>query len=294
MEEYIRAHPIQIPSFHPYFQRAVNEMVQAGGKRFRPQLLLAVVKAYQPLLLEGAKQVAYGVELLHTYSLIHDDLPAMDNADLRRGHPTLHTTYNEATAILVGDGLNTHAFYLIATAPFSSEIRVELIKTLGENGGLEGMVLGQAIDVEFEGKKLDLKQLKFLHTHKTGKLIAASLKMGAIIVNRFQLGEELYRFGLELGLLFQIQDDLLDLEESKTTGKTTGLDWNKNTFVTLLGVAGAYREAEGLADRLEEWLSRLDKPVQKELKKVIGKYLRRHRREGRDKKVNKREQREEG
>lgn len=279
MEEFIKNHPLKVTSFHPYFEKALNEMVQAGGKRFRPRLLLAVVKAYEPLLVEGAKQVAYGLELLHTYSLIHDDLPAMDNAQLRRGHPTLHTTYDEATAILVGDGLNTHAFYLIATAPLSSDTRVELVKVLAENGGIYGMVLGQAIDLEFEGKRLSLEELKFLHTHKTGKLIAASLKMGAIIVNRPQLGEELYQFGLKLGLLFQIQDDLLDLEESSQTGKTTGLDQNKNTFVTLLGVEGAYREADQLAQRVEEELDRFDPPLKEELGSILKQYIWRHRKE---------------
>ncbi|NPA11393.1 MAG: polyprenyl synthetase family protein, partial [Epsilonproteobacteria bacterium] len=108
---------IKIDTFHPFYQKAINEMLKAGGKRFRPKLLLAVVKAYEPLLLDGAKWAAFAIELIHTYSLIHDDLPAMDNASLRRGHPTLHTTYDEATAILSGDALNTYAFEILSKAP---------------------------------------------------------------------------------------------------------------------------------------------------------------------------------
>jgi farnesyl diphosphate synthase len=277
MEEFIKKNRLKAPSFHPYFEEALNRMVEAGGKRFRPQLLLKVVEAYAPLLVEGAKQVAYAVELLHTYSLIHDDLPAMDNGKLRRGIPTLHREYDEVTAILVGDGLNTHAFYLIATAPLHNDVKVELVKILAENGGINGMVLGQAIDCHFEGKKLDLEQLKFLHLHKTGKLIAGSLQMGAVIVGRRELGKKLYQFGLKLGLLFQIQDDLLDLLGEEETGKSSGVDKNKNTFVTLLGREGAQREADQLAEELRRELKKMESPLGEKLEDFLGKYLFRHR-----------------
>jgi farnesyl diphosphate synthase len=277
MEEFIKKNRLKAPSFHPYFEEALNRMVEAGGKRFRPNLLLKVVEAYAPLLVEGAKQVAYAIELLHTYSLIHDDLPMVDNGELRRGIPTLHRSYDEVTALLVGDGLNTHAFYLIATAPLHNDVKVELVKILAENGGIQGMVLGQAIDCYFEGKKLNLEELKFLHLHKTGKLIAGSLQMGAVIVGRPQLGEKLYQFGLKLGLLFQIQDDLLDLLSEEETGKSSGVDENKNTFVTLLGVEGARREADKLAEELEGELKKMEPPLRKKLEELLEKYLYRHR-----------------
>jgi geranylgeranyl pyrophosphate synthase len=132
-------------------------MLLAGGKRFRPKLLLAVVRAYNPLLVENAKYAAFAVELIHTYSLIHDDLPAIDNASLRRGHPTLHTTYDETTAILVGDALNTYAFEILSKAPMHNDVKIELIKTLSEAAGPNGMVLGQAIDCYFENKELNLE-----------------------------------------------------------------------------------------------------------------------------------------
>ena len=278
MEKFIKKNLIKAPSFHPYYEKALNEMLLAGGKRFRPKLLLAVVKAYEPLLIENAKYAAYAIELIHTYSLIHDDLPSMDNAALRRGHPTLHVTYDEVTALLAGDALNTYAFEVLSKAPFSSDVKVELIKTLSENAGANGMVLGQAIDCYFENKKLDLEELKFLHLNKTAKLIAASLKMGAIIANLdINLQEKLYNFGLDLGLLFQVQDDILDVTmSSEEAGKTTGVDENKNTFVTLLGLEGALKEADALAQKIENEISGFDEKLKKELEPLLKKYLYRH------------------
>ena len=276
MEEFIKNNLIKAKSFHPFFEKALNEMVLAGGKRFRPKLLLSVVKAYNPLLIENAKYAAFAIELIHTYSLIHDDLPAMDNAALRRGHPTLHVTYDEVTAILVGDALNTYAFEVLSKAPFHNDVKVELIKTLSEAAGPNGMVLGQAIDCYFENKKLNLDELKFLHIHKTAKMIAASLKMGAIIVNKNELANKLYDFGIKLGLLFQIQDDLLDLLDSSQTGKTTGVDENKNTFVTLLGKEEAEKKADKLAEELEKELDNFDENLKNELNNLLKKYLYRH------------------
>ncbi|MEA2074103.1 MAG: polyprenyl synthetase family protein, partial [Campylobacterota bacterium] len=178
-EQFLTEHLPTSKSIHPHYESALQNMLIAGGKRFRPALLLGVVGAYNPLLLEGARHAAYAVELLHTYSLIHDDLPAMDDSPLRRGHPTLHMTYDEVTAILVGDALNTYSFELLSNAPFSDYTRVQLIRELASNGGLNGMVLGQAIDCYFENTPLKVEDIRVLHTNKTAKLIAASLKMGA-------------------------------------------------------------------------------------------------------------------
>ena len=276
MEEFIKKNLIKAESFHPFYEKALNEMLLAGGKRFRPKLLLAVVNAYEPMMVESAKYAAFAIELIHTYSLIHDDLPIMDNASLRRNHPTLHITYDEITALLVGDALNTYAFEVLSKAPMHNDIKIELIKTLSENAGANAMVLGQAIDCYFEDKKLSIDELKFLHLNKTAKLIAASLKMGAIIVNKNKLANNLYEFGLKLGLLFQIQDDLLDLLDSTETGKTTGVDEHKNTFVTLLGEEVAKKEADTLAREIEEELNSFDDNLKKELKSLLNKYLYRH------------------
>jgi len=276
MEDFIKNNLIKAKSFHPFFEKALNEMLLAGGKRFRPKLLLGVVKAYNPLLVENAKYAAFSVELIHTYSLIHDDLPAMDNAALRRGHPTLHTTYDETTAILVGDALNTYAFEVLSKAPLHNDVKIELIKILSEAAGPNGMVLGQVLDCYFENKRLNLDELKFLHIHKTAKMIAASLKMGAIIVNKQDLANKLYDFGIRLGLLFQIQDDLLDLDDEENTGKSTGVDENKNTFVTLLSEEKAREKADNLAKELEKEFNEFDENLKSKLNDLIKKYLYRH------------------
>jgi farnesyl diphosphate synthase len=252
-------------------------MLKGGGKRFRPALLLGVVNAFNPLLCASAYQVALAIEILHTYSLIHDDLPAMDNASLRRGLPTLHTTYDDVTAILAGDALNTYAFEVLSNAPFSDTVLIKLVRELSANGGLNGMVLGQAIDCTFENIPLELEQIKILHIHKTGKLIAASLKMGAIIVGRDDIAQELYDFGIDLGLLFQIQDDILDVtQESEVAGKTTNNDGSKNSFVTVLGLEKSIIEANILADKLTLQMENFGENLQRELSPTLSHYLYRH------------------
>lgn len=279
-EAFLMAHLPSAPSFHPHYEESLRQMLIGGGKRFRPQLLLGVVRAYTPLLVESAYHAALSIELLHTYSLIHDDLPAMDDADLRRGIPTLHTTYDEVSAILAGDALNTHAFEVLSHAPLSDRVIVKLIRTLSVNGGVNGMVLGQAIDCHFENQKLELDQVKTLHIHKTGKLIAASLKMGALIAGKEELAEELYRFGIDLGLLFQIQDDILDVTQSpEAAGKTTQNDGAKNSFVTLLGFEGAMREADILSAALMEQMESFDENLRRELSPTLIHYINRHKEE---------------
>ncbi len=265
-------------SIHPTYEQALQKMLLAGGKRFRPALLLGVVKAYNSLLIEGAMHAAYAVELLHTYSLIHDDLPAMDNSPLRRGEPTLHVAFDEVTAILVGDALNTYSFEVLSNAPFSDHTKISLIKELAGSGGLNGMVLGQAIDCYFENRPLGIEDVRILHTNKTAKLIASSLKMGAIIVGKEKLSEELYEFGIKLGLLFQIQDDILDVTQSShEAGKLTNNDEAKNSFVTLLGLNAALKEADSLANELVLELNSFDDKLKNELSSLLLHYINRHR-----------------
>ncbi len=264
-------------SIHPTYERALQNMLEAGGKRFRPTLLLGVVKAYNPLMLESARYAALAVEFLHTYSLIHDDLPAMDNSPLRRGKPTLHVSFDEVTAILVGDALNTYSFEVLANAPFSDAVRVKLIRELASNGGLNGMVLGQAIDCYFENKPLEIEDIKILHTNKTAKLIAASLKMGALIVGCEDVADKLYEFGIKLGLLFQIQDDILDVTQSSMeAGKLTNNDEDKNSFVTILGLERATVEANTLADEVNNEMCNFDESLSSELSPLLTKYINRH------------------
>ncbi|AXX84258.1 polyprenyl synthetase family protein [Aliarcobacter skirrowii] len=277
-EDYLLSNLPTIKSFHPHFEEAMGEMLKAGGKRFRPMLLLSVVNSKKPLLVDNSLKVALAVEFLHTYSLIHDDLPSMDNASLRRGFQTLHIKYDEVTAILVGDALNSEAFNLIANASLHNDIKIELIKLLGHNGGLNGMIIGQAIDCFFEKQKIELEKLEFLHINKTAKLIAASLKMGAIIASYSeQTQDELYDFGIDLGLLFQIQDDIIDeLESSEVAGKTTQNDSFKNSFVNLLGLKEAMNSADKLADKCFQNLNNFDKNLQDSLLELLTNYINRH------------------
>ena len=277
-ELYLNENLPKSDTFHPIFEHALQDMLNAGGKRFRPMLLLSIVQSINPLLIPHSMNIALAIEFLHTYSLIHDDLPAMDNADLRRGHKTLHKRYDEVTAILVGDALNTHSFNLIANAPLDAKVKIELIKSLSSDGGIDGMIIGQAIDCYFENTTLELKKLEFLHIHKTAKLIASSLKMGAIISNLSEeLQNKLYNFGLDIGLLFQIQDDIIDeIATDEEAGKTTSNDESKNSFVNLLGIDGAMISANKLSLKCENTLKTFDTSIQNSLNNLLSVYLNRH------------------
>ncbi len=277
-ETYLNDNLPQVPSFHPVYEDALGVMLRAGGKRFRPMLLLSIVDAYEPMLYNGALPVALSLEMFHTYSLIHDDLPAMDDADLRRGHETLHKRYDEVTAILAGDALNTDAFLAISKAPLREDVKIKLVELLAENGGGKGMVLGQAIDCYFENTPLTLEQVKTLHKNKTAKLIAVSLQMGAVIVGiDLKVQKSLYDFGIDLGLLFQIQDDIIDETQSEEeAGKTTGNDGDKNSFVNLLGLEKTVEEADTLAKDLQRRFEDFDEKLKIALQPLITIYLTRH------------------
>lgn len=272
-EHYLIKQAPKVASFHPYFETALWEMVLNGGKRFRPKLLLSVVASYKPKMLEKAFAPALAIEVLHTYSLIHDDLPAMDNATLRRGCQTLHTKYDEAGAILIGDGLNTQAFYLLTKAKLKPKIKVKLIQSLSYNGGIYGMVLGQALDCNFEHQSLPLKQLKTIHLNKTAKLIAASLQMGGILAEcDKKTCKTLYKLGLDLGLFFQIRDDIIDATQSEQeAGKPTHQDGAKNSYVNLLGLEGARIEAKNLEDSIKQQLKPLK--AHKALNELLSRYF---------------------
>ena len=276
--EYLKSNIPKVDSFHPHYNKALEHIVSNSGKLFRPKLLLSIVKAYEPLLVESSYKVALALELFHTYSLIHDDLPCMDNSSLRRGKETLHILYDEATATLIGDALNTYAFELIATSAFRSDVQIELVKLLATNGGLSGMVLGQAIDLTFENTPLKLEQIEDLHKNKTAKLIAASLVMGATIVDLdTKLKEKLYDFGIKLGILFQVQDDIIDETHSSIeAGKPTKSDGDKNSFINILGLDGSIEYANNLAKSIEDEFKGFEERLQVALKPILDKYLYRH------------------
>lgn len=235
---------------HPVRLHQAMRYACEGGKRLRALLVYATARCLG-LPLERADASACAVELIHAYSLVHDDLPAMDDDDLRRGRPTVHRQYDEATAILVGDALGTLAFEVLAADDtVAAAIRAELVLRLTRASGSVGMVGGQALDLAAEGAEpgsVDLSALQDLHQRKTGALIAASVALPVTIAAPpAAVAEPLYRCGEALGLAYQIQDDILDVEaSSETLGKTAGKDQRsgKSTYVSLLGLEGARNAA---------------------------------------------------
>lgn len=231
---------------------AMRYSVLDGGKRVRPLLAFAAGELVGAPV-ERVDFAAAAVELIHAYSLVHDDMPCMDDDVLRRGKPTCHVAYDEATALLVGDALQSLAFQLVSENTLNDEPARQLgiIKLLAQASGSRGMAGGQAIDLGSVGKKLTLPELEFMHIHKTGALIRASILMGALCGEPLDAGMErcLDRFGKAVGLAFQVVDDVLDAEaDTATLGKTAGKDADseKPTYVTLLGVQAAKRMADEL------------------------------------------------
>lgn len=220
-----------------------------GGKRIRPFLVYATGR----MLGAEINQLDYAaaaIESIHAYSLIHDDLPAMDNDKLRRGQPTCHIAFDEATAILAGDALQAFAFEMITKATaLSAEQKIALVQVLSHGAGVQGMCLGQSLDLLAEHQHIDLAQLERIHRNKTGALLSAALKMGVICSPHFAdpaVLEPLSRYAAAIGLAFQVQDDILDIEgESAVIGKTVGADLmaDKSTYPKLLGLAGAKQKA---------------------------------------------------
>jgi len=249
----------------PRLHEAMRYAALAGGKRVRPILVYGTGLALG-LPATGLDGPACAVELIHAYSLVHDDLPAMDDDDLRRGRPTCHRAYDEATALLVGDSLQTLAFYVLAhddTIPCDATARLRMVETLALASGSRGMAGGQAIDLAGVGQRLDLAQLENMHIHKTGALIRASVRLGVLCADGIDdaVADGLDHYAKCIGLAFQIRDDILDIEgDTATLGKPRGSDaaQEKPTYPALLGLAESKRlAAELCADALAS-LDRLD------------------------------------
>jgi len=250
-------------SDHPKeIHEAVRYSVFAGGKRLRPILVLAAAEAAGGQV-EHALPSAAAIELIHTYSLIHDDLPAMDDDDFRRGRPTCHKVYGEALAILAGDALLTQAFILLSGEPSSiradAVARLRVINEIAQAAGSRGMVGGQVVDILQEDREVDLATLLYLHTHKTGSLIRACLRVGGIISSAgSEQMEALTRYGDRIGLAFQIVDDILDVEGNlEALGKRAGSDLRKKkaTFPGLLGLEESRQRARSLVREAKHALS---------------------------------------
>jgi len=260
--------------------RAMRYAALGQGKRVRPVLVYASGQALgaSPEHLDGA---ACAVELIHAYSLVHDDLPAMDDDDLRRGRPTCHKAFDEATAILTGDALQTLAFRVLSSdtsAPLSADQRLAMIGELARASGSRGMAGGQALDMEATGREIDLVQLENLHIHKTGALIVAAARLGAIAAGYGDSADirALERFAKCIGLAFQVRDDVLDVEgDTEVLGKTGGKDaaTDKATYPALIGLEAAREMAETLVQDALGSIDGLDEraePLRQLARYIVG------------------------
>jgi Geranylgeranyl pyrophosphate synthase len=235
--------------------------IDAGGKRVRPLVLLAILKAFRKPPNYDILTVAAALEAVHTYSLIHDDLPAMDNDDLRRGRPTSHKKFGEAEAILAGDALLTVAFQWIGSTNLKDRIKSELVLALASDAGASGMIAGQLLDIQGNQRHYSLAELKHLHHLKTGKMLLFPAEAALIMKpSKLQVAELVKDFMANFGLAFQIHDDIIDVTESTAIlGKTAGkdVDLNKNTYVNLLGLSGAKEELNQVLQKCEQDLTAL-------------------------------------
>jgi geranylgeranyl diphosphate synthase, type II len=246
----------QVPSS---IHKAMRHSVFAGGKRLRPILCMEAARMVQRDLPAGElpigiEELGSALEMLHTYSLIHDDLPALDNDDLRRGKPTCHVVFGEDIAILAGDALQTYAYEVLSKLPCASEARIRIVEEIARGTGtIDGMIGGQVMDLEAEKTRTDAARVEYIHQSKTGALITASLTSGGIYARAtHEEIEKLREFGRAIGLAFQIVDDVLDVTKSsaelgKTAGKDTASD--KATYPAIFGIEESLRRADGLIAR---------------------------------------------
>ena len=248
-------------SVAPHLVESVLYSIQAGGKRLRPLLLLELLEAFGQELTEAHFQVAGALEMIHTGSLIHDDLPAMDNDDYRRGQLTNHKKFGEDLAILAGDALFLDPFGMIAASALPNEVKVALILELSDASGSRGMVAGQVLDMEGEHKQLTLAELQTIHANKTGRLLAYPFIAAALILElQADIGQLLEKIGKKLGLAFQVRDDILDLvADFEALGKTPQKDLvaEKSTYPALLGLEESKALLTSELDACEDLLDQI-------------------------------------
>ncbi len=245
--------------------KALRYSVFAGGRRLRPYLTLTTYQIYEPEL-EKIAPVAAAIEMLHTFSLIHDDMPDLDNDDFRRGKPSTHALFGEGSALLAGDALLVGAFELITYAEIKPKFRVQMVRELAQETGLNGLIGGQMVDIESEGKKVDKKTIDFIHINKTAKLIKLCLRFGALAGGAPAKEQAaLEEYGFKIGLAFQIIDDLLDIEgDPDEMGKTVGKDAHvqKATYPSVRGLAESKRKAQELIAEAREVIAPLGEKAQ--------------------------------
>jgi geranylgeranyl diphosphate synthase type II len=242
--------------YPPSIHRAMRHSVFAGGKRLRPILCMEAAQMVEGCVPIGVEELGAALEMLHTYSLIHDDLPALDNDDLRRGRPTCHKAFGEATAILAGDALQTYAYEVLAKLQCSAEARVAIIAEIAHaTGTIDGMIGGQVMDLAAEHTRPDAKTLEYIHRSKTGALLTAAVVTGGMYAaaDEAQI-HSLREFGQNIGLAFQIVDDVLDVTQtSEQLGKTAGKDTaeEKATYPGLYGIEASLKKADELIAKAE-------------------------------------------
>jgi geranylgeranyl pyrophosphate synthase len=274
LDQWLPAAEVEPVTLH----RAMRYASLGGGKRIRPVLLYACGQTFG-VPLQALDGLAAAVEMIHAYSLIHDDLPAMDDDDLRRGKPTCHKAFDEATAILAGDAIQALSFHVIAHDPaimVAADQRIRMIDTLAVTSGSLGMAGGQAIDLAAVGHRLTIAQLENMHNHKTGSLILASVQLGALSSSNLtqQQYDVITEFARHIGLAFQVQDDILDVEaDTAVLGKPQGSDMlkNKPTYPGVLGMVAAKRAALELHAQAVQTLDGLDQDTQ--LLRQIADYI---------------------
>ncbi|EEX34017.1 MULTISPECIES: (2E,6E)-farnesyl diphosphate synthase [Vibrio] len=268
----------QLPHQEQPLIEAMRYGLLLGGKRARP-FLVYITGQMLGCKLEELDTPASAIECIHAYSLIHDDLPAMDDDELRRGQPTCHIKFDEATAILTGDALQTLAFTILADGELSPEAetyRIKMVKALAEASGANGMCLGQALDLSAEGQKVSLAELENIHRNKTGALMKCAIRLGALAAGQkgSEILPQLDQFADAIGLAFQVQDDILDIiSDTETLGKPQGSDQDldKSTYPALLGLEGAINKAHTL---LTEALQALEAiPYNTELLEEFARYV---------------------
>ncbi|HJT69987.1 MAG TPA: farnesyl diphosphate synthase [Terriglobales bacterium] len=256
--------------------QAMRHSVFAGGKRIRPILCMEAGRAVAGRLPAGIEELGAALEMLHTYSLIHDDLPALDNDDLRRGRPTCHRIFGEAIAILAGDALQTQAYEVLSKLQCPAESRVKIVEEIARGTGtVNGMIGGQVVDLEAEHKKPDAATLEYIHLSKTAALITASVVTGGIYANaQPKIMEDLRTFGRAIGLAFQIVDDVLDVTQtSEQLGKTAGKDAasEKATYPALFGIEESRRKAAALLEEAQQSIKSLGERA--EVLKQLAQFL---------------------
>ncbi|MEJ2764249.1 (2E,6E)-farnesyl diphosphate synthase [Photobacterium sp. MCCC 1A19761] len=266
----------------PYAEQTLVEAMKhgtlLGGKRARPYLTY-VTGQMLGADCDDLDTPAAAVECIHAYSLIHDDLPAMDDDELRRGQPTCHIAFDEASAILAGDALQTLAFEILATGQLSEQgeaYRIRMVRELAQASGAAGMCLGQALDLAAEGQQISLAQLETIHKHKTGALIRCAIRLGALAAGERGVAvlPQLDRYAEAIGLAFQVQDDILDItSDTDTLGKPQGSDiaLNKSTYPALLGLGGAQQKAQQLYQEALQALAAI--PYNTDQLEVFARYV---------------------